>query len=344
MGHATIADIARAAGVSTATVDRALNRRAGVSATNRQRVMQAARDLGALPSAGAIALPARPARLRFLIPLGRNGFMHDLGAGIAAFAATLPMVAGCEVVVLPGIGPDALIPALEALPLGLDGVGIVTTDHPRSRAAIARLCEAGVRVVTMASDVTGVPRSAYVGVDNRIAGRTAAQLMGMLAGGRAGSVALFLGAHAFHGHREREAGFRALMAERHGDLRLLPAVETGEDSDRSRPTMSGLLRREAGLLGVYCVGAGRTGIVEAVRERGARARPFVILHDLTARARGWLDEGLVDAVIDQDARLVAEQSVIRLLGAIAVAAPLPPVAAVDPRIVLRENQPVRGIA
>ena len=34
----TIADIARAAGVSTATVDRVLNERAGVHARTRQRV------------------------------------------------------------------------------------------------------------------------------------------------------------------------------------------------------------------------------------------------------------------------------------------------------------------
>ena len=344
MGHGTIADIARGAGVSTATVDRALNGRAGVSAANRQRVMQAARDLGYLPSEGMVQLPARPAHLGFLIPFGHNAFMRDVSAGIAGFAATLPMVASCTMVELPGIGPDALIPALEALPIDIEGVGLITTDHPGSRAAIARLCDAGVRVVTLASDVTGTPRSAYLGVDNRVAGRTAAQLTGMLAAGQAGSVALFLGAHAFHGHRERDAGFRAVMGTRFARLRLLPPVETGEDSARSRAAMAGLLRREPDLLGVYCVGAGRSGIVEALSERQGGPRPFVVLHELTDEARGWLERDLIDAVIDQNAQLMGEQAVIQLLGAIAAPTPLLPVKAIEPRIILRENLPARAQA
>lgn len=339
MGHGTIADIARIAGVSTATVDRALNGRAGVSAANRQRVLRAARDLGYLPSEGMVLLPARPAHLQFLVPFGHNAFMRDVMASIAEFAAGLPLVASCTIVPLDGIGPDVLIPALDALPLRTDGVALVATDHPRNRAAILRLCAAGVRVVTIASDVLDTGRAAYVGVDNRAAGRTAAQIMGMMAQGRAGAVALFMGSHDFHGHREREAGFRAVMRERFPCLRLLPAVETGEDSGRSRMSLAGLLRHHADLAGVYCVGAGRTGIVQAIRDRGDRERPFTVLHDLTDNARGWLAEDLIDAVIDQNARLVGEQAVIRLLGAIAAATPLLPARNIEPRIILRENLP-----
>lgn len=339
MGHGTISDIARRAGVSTATVDRALNGRPGVSAANRQRVLTAARDLGYLPSEGMVLLPARPAHLQFLIPFGHNAFMRDVTASITDFAASLPLVASCTILPLNGIGPDALIPALDALTLRTDGVGLITTDHPRSRAAIRRLCDAGVRVVTLASDVLDTPRAAYVGVDNRVAGRTAAQIMGMMAQGRAGTVALFLGSHDFHGHREREAGFRQLMAERYAQLRLLPAVETGEDSARSRASMANLLRQRGDLVGVYCVGAGRTGIVEAIRAHGPNRRPYVVLHDLTENSHGWLARDLIDAVIDQNARLVGEQAVIRLLGAIAAATPLLPVKNIEARIVLRENLP-----
>lgn len=339
LGHGTIADIARIAGVSTATVDRVLNGRAGASAANRQRVLTAARDLGYLPSEGMVLLPARPAHLQFLIPFGHNAFMRDVTNSITDFAATLPMVASCSIVPLDGIGPDALIPALDALQVRTEGVGVITTDHPRSRGAIKRLCTAGVRVVTIATDVMDTPRAAYVGVNNRVAGRTAAQIMGMMAQERAGAVALFLGSHEFHGHREREAGFRALMAERFPRLHLLPAVETGEDSGRSRASMASLLRQHADLAGIYCVGAGRTGIVQAIRDRGGKARPFAVLHDLTENARGWLDEDLIDAVIDQNARLVGEQAVIRILGAIAATTPLLPARNIEPRIILRENLP-----
>jgi LacI family transcriptional regulator len=339
MGRATIPDIARKAGVSTATVDRALNARPGVSPANRQRVLRAAKELGYLPSEGMSLLPARPAHLEFLIPFGHNAFMRDVTDGITEFAATLPLVATCKVTELDGIGPEALIPALEALSLRTEGVGLITTDHPTSREAIRRLCEAGVRVVTIASDVPATPRAAYVGVDNLVAGRTSAQIMGMMAGDRRGSIGLFLGSHAFHGHEERELGFRSLIEARHPRLAILPAIETGEDSRRSQRSMAELLRATADLVGVYCIGAGRRGIVDALRSARPRVRPFVVVHDLTDTSRAWLAEGTVDVVIDQNARLVGEQAVIRLLGAIAASTPLLPFKNIEPRIILRENLP-----
>ncbi len=153
MGRTTIPDIARKAGVSSATVDRALNGRPGVSPANRQRVLSAAKQLGYLPSEGMLVLPSRPVQLEFLIPFGHNAFMRDVTSSVTEFAATLPLVAACRITHLDGIGPDALIPALEGLSLRTQGVGVITTDHPTSRLAIRHLCEAGVRVVTIASDL-----------------------------------------------------------------------------------------------------------------------------------------------------------------------------------------------
>lgn len=343
MGRTTITEIAKAAGVSTATVDRALNGRAGVSAANRQRVLTAARDLGYLPSEGMVILPSRPARLEFLIPFGHNAFMHDVIDGITEFAESLPLVETCRIVPLDGIGPEALLPVLEQLSLKTEGVGVITTDHPRTRRAITELCQAGVRVVTLASDVTGTPRSAYVGVDNRAAGRTAAQVMGLATGHLNGNVAILLGSHDFHGHREREVGFREVMERRYPKLRLLPAIETAENSERSYEKMVRLLKKPETLRGVYCLGAGRDGIVRSLREARDMVRPFVIMHELTESSQSWLAQDLIGAVIDQNARMVGEQAVIRLLGSIAASTALLPFKNIEPRIILRENLPNRSL-
>jgi LacI family transcriptional regulator len=64
-----------------------------------------------------------------------------------------------------------------------------------------------------------------------------------------------------------------------------------------------------------------------------------VVHDLTDTSRAWLADGIVDVVIDQNARLVGEQAVIRLLGAIAASTPLLPFKNIEPRIILRENLP-----
>lgn len=342
MKKATIPDIARLAGLSTATVDRALNGRRGVSAANRHRVLKAAEELGALPSEGTVSLPSRPAHLVFLIPFGQNSFLRETARSITNLSTGLPLVASCKIVTMDGIGPDALERAMDGVALNTHGVGIITTDEPRSRAAIERLCDSGVRVVTIASDLPDTPRSSYVGVDNRTAGRTAGQLMGMLTQGRTGSVALLLGSRRFHGHSERERGFREHLREHLPHLKLASAIETGEDNRRSNAATRDLLRRLPDLVGIYCVGASRTGIVEAVQGRGAE-RPRLIMHDLTDSSREWLKRELVDVVIDQNPRLVGEQAVIHLLGSIASSTPLLSLKPIEPRIILRENIPVRSL-
>jgi LacI family transcriptional regulator len=340
MRKATIADIAARAGVSTATVDRVLNGRAGVSAANRQRVNMAALAVGYLPSDDKVTLPSRPAHLEFFIPFGRSEFMHSLAKTIGDFAADLPLVASCTIHSVDGLSPQALVKAVEKTALQTSGVGLITVDHPITRNAIRQLSEAGVRVITIASDVLSTPRSAYVGVDNRVAGRTAGLVMGRMAGTAKGALGLFLGSRAYHGHEERENGFRAVITEQFPGLQLLPAIETDEDISTSFRAASRLLRSRNDVVGIYCVGAGRSGIARAVAEVG-RPRPFVIFHDLTNHTRRFLAEDLIDVVIDQNARLTGEQAVIRLLGSIASTAPFLTLKYIEPRIILRENIPVR---
>lgn len=337
MRRATIADIASMAEVSTATVDRVLNGRPGVSAANRQRVQVAARALGYLPVEDRVVLPSRPAHLEFLVPLGRSEFMQGVAASIREFAGGLPLVASCRVHAIDGLAPEALVRACEKISLQTSGVGVIAVDHPVCRAAIRQLCDAGLRVITIASDVQGTPRSDYVGVDNRVAGRTAGLLMGRMA--REGNVALFLGSRFYHGHEERAEGFRAVLEAQFPALRLLPAVEMGEDSTTSQAAAERLLRAGR-LAGIYCVGAGRSGIGRAVAAAG-RARPFVIMHDLTEVTRRMLAADVIDVVIDQNARLIGEQAVIRLLGSIASSDPFLKVNYIEPRIILRENIPLR---
>ncbi len=79
-GRATIAEIARAAGVSTATVDRTLNNRPGVKERTRNQVLDAAVRLGYLPEHRAVAPPAAPRGhgIDFVLPGGTNTFLKLL--------------------------------------------------------------------------------------------------------------------------------------------------------------------------------------------------------------------------------------------------------------------------
>jgi LacI family transcriptional regulator len=55
-------------------------------------------------------------------------------------------------------------------------------DVPEVTAAVQRLGRAGIPVVTLVTDLPGSGRLAYVGMDNRAAGATAAYLLGQWLG------------------------------------------------------------------------------------------------------------------------------------------------------------------
>ena len=337
----TIVDIAEAAGVSAATVDRVLNSRPGVRALNRQRVLDAARQLGYLASSDATTLPSKPAHLEYLIPGGSNAFMDTLARDIEDYAARLPLVASCRVRRLRGITADELLAELEKIALRTSALGVIAPDHPKTRNAMRELTEAGIRLVTIASDIPSVPRASYIGIDNRMAGRTAALLLGRLCGQRTGKVALFLGSSSYRGHEERAMGFRSVLTQEFPGLETEAAVEINEESEASFPAASRLLRESDNVVGIYCVGAGRSGIVRALEEIKPSPKPFFICHDLTNDTRRYLLEDIADVVIDQNARLMAEQAVIGMLGSLASTAPYLTRKFIEPRVILRENIPVQ---
>ncbi|MER8630144.1 LacI family DNA-binding transcriptional regulator [Mesorhizobium opportunistum] len=338
---ATVSDIARTCGLSTATVDRVLNNRPGASAANRQRVMEAAKQLGYLPVADQVTLPSKPANLEFFLPIGRNAFMQDLARSIEDYASRLPLVASCRIHNLAGISPNALQTAVENLSLRANGVGVIAIDHPRTRNILRDIVDTGIRLVTLVSDIPAAPRSAYVGIDNRVAGRTAALLMGRFLGGREGHLAMVVGSRSYRGHEEREMGFRSVLGEEFPNLIISSAVEINDEPDVSYAETMKALRNEPELLGIYCVGAGRSGVAKAIREARPNRKPVFICHDLTKETRGYLVDDLADVVIDQNARLIAEQSVIRLLGSIASSAPYLTRKFIEPRLIFRENVPVQ---
>ncbi|KAG1274906.1 hypothetical protein G6F64_015013 [Rhizopus arrhizus] len=85
-------------------------------------------------------------------------------------------------------------------------------EHPVVREAVNTLAQQGVPTVTLISDLANSARTAYVGLDNRAAGRTAGYLIARFIGLRAAHVALIAGSRHYRAHEERESGFLQLRA------------------------------------------------------------------------------------------------------------------------------------
>ena len=301
--RASLHDVARAAGVSLATVDRVLHGRAGVHARTVEHVFAVVERLGYHPDPAAARLARKHrARLAFVLPSGTNGFVALLNQQVQAMAPWLSEQRASAVVhTVDVFSPLALAQHLNGLHGQFDAVIVMALDHPQVRAAIDDLAEHGTPVVTLVSDVPASKREHYVGIDNVAAGRTAATLLGRFVGPREGRVGIVLGSRALRDHAERLFGFEQVMAAEYPQLRLLPAIEGHDRSDRTEPLITKLARRESELVGLYNIGAGNRGIQAALATSG-RARSVVwVCHELTPHARRALLDGVADAVINQDA-------------------------------------------
>ena len=262
--NARIPDIAQLCGVSTATVDRVLNSRPGVRAATAQKVLQAAASLGYLvqPYHDDLVRP-RPAsktlRLMVLIPEGSNRFLRMLGDVIEYAEEHLaPFNVRCQAAYIESFNPEALARALLHYGKRCDGIAFMALEHPVVREAVEALAEQGVPVVTLISDLSSSRRVAYVGLDNRAAGRTAAYLIARFAGQAAhmqqARVAMIVGSLRYRAHEEREAGFLHLFEEQFPQIQVVGVREGHDDAERNyEQALKSQVRHQTGFFGDFPV-------------------------------------------------------------------------------------------
>jgi DNA-binding LacI/PurR family transcriptional regulator len=169
-GRATIEDVAVAAGVSVATVSRALRGLPNVAVTTRRHVEQVAASLHyrAHPAASRLAT-GRTRTIAVAVPLLNGWYFSQVVAGAEAVCAE----AGYELVVLGVTGVEArhrLLHPSAALGQRVDGIVIV--DIALDTSDVEALERSGVAVATIGCVPTGFPS---VGIDDVEVGRLATE-------------------------------------------------------------------------------------------------------------------------------------------------------------------------
>jgi len=282
-------EIARQAGLSEATVDRVLNGRGGVRASTAQTVHQAIDELD---------------RQRTQVRLTGRTFLVDVVMQAPArFTAAVRTALEGE---LPTLRPAVFrarfhlretAPVAEIVALldgvrrrGSHGVLLKGPDVPEVAEAGQRLVTAGIPVVTLVTDVPASGRLAYVGIDNRAAGATAAYLIGQWLGDAPGDVLVTLSRSVFRGEEEREMGFRATLRDR-----ALVVVPDTDGLDAS--PVSAALDAHPGIRAVYSAGGGNAAILDAFGERECRV---FVAHDLDVDNVALLRAGRISAVLHHD--------------------------------------------
>jgi LacI family transcriptional regulator len=316
--RATIADVARSAGVSVATVDRVLNGRHPVREETARRVYEAATAVG-FHATGLIRrrlaeeeLPR--VRLGFVLQKPRQAFYQELERGLReAVAGAAGVRASVEVDFLQGVAPAHIVERLEAMGGRAQAVAMVAPDHPMVSAAVERLRARGVPVFALLSDFAAGVRAGYVGVNNRKVGRTAAWMLARAAGG-SGKVAVFVGSHRFDGHDSREIGFRAYFRENAPEFEVLETMVNLDTRQITHEATLSLLRRHPDLVGLFVAGGGMEGAIAALREEGRRLA--AVVPEITAESRAALAEGLITMAIATPLPTLCREIVARMVGRI----------------------------
>ncbi len=292
-----IREIAQQSGLSQATVDRALHRRAGVRPSTIAEVERAIGELER--QRDQLAVVGRT----FLVDLVMQAPHRFSSAVRAALEAELPLLRPAVIRsrfhLSEESSPTDVVAVLDRL-TGSHGVILKAPDDPRVVEAVDRLAASGVPVVTIATDVPMSRRVAYVGIDNRAAGATAAYLVSRWAG-TAGTVLVTLSTSTFRGEEEREMGFRATLRSLAAGRDVRVVTDTDGQDATMRAAVLAAVSDDAAIDAVYSIGGGNAGTLAAFDAAGRSPTVFVA-HDLDGDNRALLRSGRLDAVLHHDLR------------------------------------------
>ncbi|CAN0131270.1 unnamed protein product, partial [Chrysoparadoxa australica] len=259
----TLSDVARQAGVSTATVSRCLNAPDRVVEETRQRVMQAVESLGYVPNFGARAMAAkRTFTIGAIIPTMENAIF---ARGLQAFQEELHASGYTLLVASSAYRPEVEEEQIRALVArGADGLLLI--GHDRDPAIHDYLRRQGVPAMVAWTFADGLDRPA-IGFDNRAAmARLAAEVLarghrriGVISGLRQGNDRA----------RHRVEGVQDAMAAAGLAAAELAVEEAPYEIEHGAAALDRLLVRVPGLTAVICGNdVLATGALRRAREQG----------------------------------------------------------------------------
>lgn len=293
----TAHQVALAAGVSAATVDRVLNGRGGVTEEKERAVMAAARRLGLDRALNQRA--ARTLRIAVLTQPPSNPFHAEVSRHFeAATRGFAQFNMQFRIHHIDPATPAQTAARIARLSAQHDALVIMAAHEPQIAAALAAFAATGKPVIALATDI-GAGAHRYIGPDNVQAGRIAGDLMGRLLGREGGKVLVVAGLLSMTGQAERVQGFGAALTARHPQVQVVEVVESLEQAARAGDLVHLALRANPAIRGIYNASAGAGPIVDVLGRLGRQGEVAFITHELTKDRRALLRAGLIDAILDQ---------------------------------------------
>lgn len=330
--------IAKVAGVSIGTVDRALHGRAGISSATRKKVLAVAEKLQYRPNVAArILAVGRPQfRVGVCIPKEIHLFYDQMRSGIFDETNRTHGL-GIEIVYRPvaNLGAGEADQVSELVKQNVDAIIVTPGDERAVTPAIDKAERAGIRVVCVTTDAPRSRRASVVCVDPELNGRLAAELMAKFVA-PGSSVAMLTGMLSVEEHRLKTKGFREGFAQDCRNGEAAAVLEAHESAAECYRKTRRLLAEFPTLAGIYVSTVNSLPVCRALHDT-KRREVSLIATDVFPEMIRYFRQGTIRASIYQDPYLQGQTAVRLLVDHWLHNTPIPAANYLNPALVLRTN-------
>ncbi|MGN0523409.1 MAG: LacI family DNA-binding transcriptional regulator [Eubacterium sp.] len=295
----TAKDIARLAGVSRGTVDRALKDRPGISEETKKRILEIAEKYDYKPNiiGKALVYSGKPIHISVILNSIGNPFFDDVKAGIFAAQEEFESY-GFKITLseFKGYDTEKLLGLLDSVPDDTEYIILTPICDSRIEQKIQSLQEKSKKFIMLSSALEGVENTVYVGCDYLKSGRIAGRLTGLISGGHA-NLYIITGSSQHKGHAQRVEGIGAVIEKSYPLINLVGVAESNDDDETAYYEMKNAFKEHPEIDFVYITAGGVNGTLKAVREENRNIR--VCTFDETEITRNALFNGDVQATICQ---------------------------------------------
>jgi LacI family transcriptional regulator len=334
----TLTDLAKAAGVSIATVDRVINRRLPVTDDTAQRVVQAAESIGyhatSLLKRRIAETPMR--RFGFLLQK-KYAFYENFGHELVAATKSARDIEGKAVLeFMEELVPATIAERISAMSAKVDALAVVAMDHPLVTQSIEAALAKGKSVFTLLSPLSSAAATGHLGLDSRRCGRIAGWTISRMVK-EPGKIGILVGSHRYLNQEISEISFRTYMREHAPHLQLLEPIINLDDERIAYEAVTEMLATYRDLRAIYVAGGGQDGLIRALREVTGKQRPVAVCNEVTPTTRAALVDGIIDLTLATPIASLAQRTVANMIAACDDRRISPQQNYMPPEIVVSEN-------
>lgn len=300
MTRPTIRDLANAAQLSVATVNRVLAGAENVRAPTRALVQEAAErigfyGLGAIQSRVAASRPKY--RFGILLLQPHRPFYKNIATALRHAVASFGAAEiDLRIEFLDDLSPQNTADHALRLARDCQAIGIVSAVHPIVTEAVAQIQAQGVHVFALVGQLSASGQLPYIGLDNWKVGRTAAWAFANICKAP-GKIGILLGNPRYRNQEMNETGFRSYFRELAPAFSLLEPLSTFEAAAIAQEMTEKLLAEHPDLVGLYVSGGGISGALAGIRRAGKAGKIVAVGYDLFDVTRAALLDGTMTLVI-----------------------------------------------